>query len=151
MEKLIIQSDRKHLIEVERFVSIVCDSFHIHNYAGSIAMSLLQAVENAIVHGNNNDSSKTVTIICDQCKGGVCFSVSDQGNGFDFSKFGSIPENSEQGTGIFIMKTFSDDLSFENGGRTVKMTFNVNGISASRALERIMIMRNHYSAHRVLA
>ena len=45
MEKLVIQSDINNLIEVERFVSAVCDTYNINNYAATISMSLLQAVK----------------------------------------------------------------------------------------------------------
>ena len=144
MEKLIIQSDTSKLIEVERFVSAVCDTYNINNYAATISMSLLQAVENAIVHGNGNDASKQVTVTSDYCKGGVYFTVSDEGVGFNFEKFGTIPEEGS-GTGIYLMKTLSDKMSFSNNGSTVRLDFVVNGIEASRALERIVTLRNHYA------
>ena len=42
MEKLVIQSDINNLVEVERFVSAVCDTYNVNNYAATISMSLLQ-------------------------------------------------------------------------------------------------------------
>ncbi len=151
MEKLVIQSDINNLIEVERFVSAVCDTYNINNYAATISMSLLQAVENAIVHGNKNDSAKQVTIQSDLCRGGLFFSVSDEGTGFNFSDFGSIPEQEGRGTGLFLMKTLSDKLSFQNNGSTVRMDFVINGIEASKALERIVTLRNYYATKTVYA
>ncbi len=151
MEKLVIQSDINNLIEVERFVSAVCDTYNINNYAATISMSLLQAVENAIVHGNKNDSAKQVTIQSDLCRGGLFFSVSDEGAGFNFSDFGSIPEQEGRGTGLFLMKTLSDKLSFQNNGSTVRMDFVINGIEASKALERIVTLRNYYATKTVYA
>lgn len=145
MEKLIIQSDTSNLIEVERFVSAVCDTCNINNYAAAISMSLLQAVENAIVHGNGSDVAKRVTITSDLYKGGVFFTVSDEGCGFDFQKYGEIPEGEGSGMGIYLMKTLSDGLSFSDGGRTVRLDFVINGIEASRALERIVALRNFYA------
>lgn len=151
MEKLVIQSDINNLVEVERFVSAVCDTYNVNNYAATISMSLLQAAENAIVHGNNSDPSKSVTIVSDLCRGGLYFSVSDEGNGFDFEKFGVIPEGEGRGTGIYLMKTLSDKMSFQNGGSTVRLEFVVNGIEASRALERIVVIRNYYAPRYVNA
>ena len=142
MEKIVIQSDISQQIEVEKFVSDICDIYNINNYAATISMSRLQAVENAIVHGNKNDSKKTVTVSFEKCRGGVAFSVSDQGSGFDFNNFSS---NEPQGTGIFMMKTLSDKLSFSNNGSTVRMEFVINGIEASRALERIVLLHNFYA------
>ena len=74
MEKLVIQSDINNLVEVERFVSAVCDTYNVNNYAATISMSLLQAAENAIVHGNNSDASKSVTIVSDLCRDLRCIS-----------------------------------------------------------------------------
>lgn len=151
MEKLVIQSNTDNLIEVERFVSAVCDTYNINNYAGTILMSLLQAVENAIVHGNKNDADKQVTIESDLCRGGVYFSVSDEGDGFNYSDFGVIPAKEGKGTGLYLMKTLSDGLSFQNNGSTVRMNFVINGIEASRALERIVTLRNYYATKTVYA
>jgi serine/threonine-protein kinase RsbW len=144
MEKLVIQSDTRNLVDVERFVSAVCDTYNINNYAATISMSLLQAVENAIVHGNNGDISKQVTITSDYCKGGIYFTVSDQGAGFEFAKYGLMPEEGS-GTGIYLMKTLSDRMTYSNNGSTVRLDFVVSGIEASRALERIVTLRNHYA------
>ncbi len=151
MEKLVIQSDISNLVQVERFVSAVCDSFNINNYAATISMSLLQAVENAIVHGNKNDVNKQVAIVCDRNKGGVFFTVSDQGVGFDFENYGTIPEQEGRGTGIYIMKTLSDKITFQDNGSTIRLDFIINGIEASRALERVMTLRNYYAPRTVNA
>lgn len=145
METLVIQSDKNNIIEVERFVYSLCDTFNINNYSAVITISLLQAVENAIVHGNSNDHSKKVTIVFDQCKGGVFFTVTDEGRGFDFRSLLSSDDNAEQGRGLFLMRSLADNLSFFNNGSTVRLDFVINGIEASRALERITTLRNHFS------
>lgn len=145
METLVIQSDIKNIIDVERFVYSVCDTFNINNYAAVISMSLLQAVENAIIHGNCNDPSRNVRICFDQCKGGVFFTVSDEGRGFDFCSRLSADNNAENGKGLFLMRSLADNLSFSNNGSTVRLDFVINGIEASRALERITTLRTHYS------
>ena len=49
------------------------------------------------------------------------------------------------------MKTLSDGLSFQNGGSTVRLDFVINGIETSRALERIMTLRNYYAPKTVYA
>lgn len=144
MEKLIIQSDKNNIIEVEKFVTVVCDTFNINNYAATISMSLLQAVENAIVHGNKNETDRTVTITADYCRGGVFFTVSDQGEGFDFEHYGKMPVNEDKGTGIYLMKTLSDKITFSDNGSTVRLDFFVNGIDPCQALERIMTLRKFY-------
>lgn len=150
MEQLAIQSDMNNIIEVERFVSVMCDTYNIHNYAATISMSLLQAVENAIIHGNKSDSSKMVVIECDRCRGGVYFSVTDQGQGFDYCSYGKMPEHDDKGMGLYLMKSLSDKIIFSDNGRKVRMEYVVNGIDASHALERIVTLRNYYSQHAVV-
>lgn len=71
MEKLAIQSDMSNIVKVEDFVSRICSDKNINNYYATISMSVLQAVENAIIHGNNSDSTKIVTVISGECRGGV--------------------------------------------------------------------------------
>lgn len=151
MEKIIIQSDIDKIPEVERFVDAVCDSYNINNYVATISMSLLQAVENAIIHGNGSDPAKHVTIESDFCKGGVYFKVTDEGVGFDFKRYGSIPDTEEQGTGIYLMRTLSDKMTFSDNGRTVRLEYVIDGIDASHALERIVVLHNFYSPKMVNA
>ena len=145
MEKIIIQSDRNNLVEVEQFIDDVCGNYNINNYAATISMSLLQAVKNAIVHGNHSDASKQVTIVFDHCKGGVSFTVADEGNGFDYANYGSIPAEEGKGMGLYLMNALSDKISFQNNGSVVRMEYVIDGIAASSALERIMTLKNYYA------
>ena len=151
MEKLVIQSDINNLIAVERFVSVVCDTYNINNYAATISMSLLAAVENAIVHGNQSDPTRSVTITSDYCTGGVYFAVSDEGVGFDYSAYGKMPEQGSKGTGLYLMQTLSDRIVFSDRGSTVRMEFVVSGIEPAMALERIVTLHNYYAPHVIYA
>ena len=92
-----------------------------------------------------------MTIESDLCNGGVFFSVSDEGVGFDYSNYGTIPTEEGKGTGLYLMKTLSDKICFQNNGSTVRMDFVINGIEASRALERIVTLRNYYAPKTVYA
>lgn len=150
METITIQSDINRIIDVESFITHICDVYNINNYAAIISVPLLQAVKNAIIHGNGSDSSKVVTIKCDRCMGGIYFTVSDQGVGFDYASFQSaeIPEG--RGEGLFLIKTLSDKVSFADNGSTIRMDFFVSGISLTRALERRSVLRNFYSIEKVM-
>lgn len=150
MERIIIQSDTTNLIQVEQFVNSLCDTYNINNYAGTISMSLIQAVTNAIVHGNRNDATKTVTIVSDFCRGGVYFSVSHQGDGFDPTSI-AADDLSDEGKGLFIMRRLSDKLVFSDEGRTVRMEFFVKGIDSSRSIERVVALRKYYAQSKTFA
>lgn len=145
MEKIVIQSDINKIVDVERFVYAICDTYNINNYAAIIVVSLLEAVKNAIVHGNNNDASKMVNISFDHIRGGVCFTITDEGRGFDYQSLLVSKSDVEQSNGFFLMKKLSDHISFSDNGSKVRLDFIINGIEASRALERISILKRHYS------
>lgn len=141
-ESFVIQSDIANLPVVEERVFHFCREYNVGNYYSAVSVAALQAVENAIVHGNGSDASKTVTITLGTCRGGVFVEVSDQGVGFDYSRFGSLDDETS-GQGIFIMKSLADRMTFSDGGRQVRMEFDVVGIDPADALERASVLLAH--------
>ncbi len=103
-------------------VNHICDS----RYA-DILVSLTEAVNNAIIHGNNKDRNKYVRIHMSNGDKGVIFSVTDEGCGFDPD---TIPDpTTEQfieccgGRGVYIIKSLADRVLYKNNGSTVQMVF----------------------------
>jgi serine/threonine-protein kinase RsbW len=132
MHKLVISSDIKNISEVEKLIDKVCEDLNIsEDIYGNILIAVTEAVNNAIIHGNNNDSSLNVTIqvLQDNNKTEIVFSVSDEGVGFNFNNLPdpTAPENIEKpdGRGIFLMKNLSDNVEFFNNGSKVSITFVV--------------------------
>lgn len=135
-----IQSNSNGMAEVERYISRLCDEKHVRNHQGIIWSAVEAAVENAIVHGNRNDASKKVSIECGDCDGGIFFTISDQGNGFDPS---AVEEG--RGVGLFMMRRLADNIGFNAQGNAVRLEFFIRGIDRELTLERISIL-NHYFA-----
>ncbi len=119
------------ICKLEDFVKQLSEQYDIcpERYP-DILISLTEAVNNAIVHGNGENRSKNVLVAHSyQESNGLTFEVSDEGSGFDYQ---SIPdptrvENLEKcgGRGVFLMKQLSDRIHFANNGRTVVINFNV--------------------------
>lgn len=151
MERIVIQSDSKELATVERYISNLCDEKNVFNYFATISVSVMQAVENAIVHGNKNDAEKKIVIESGDYCGGIYFEVEDQGDGFDVSQYGELPTEGTQGDGIFMMKMLSDRLEYSNGGRKVRMEFAIRGIDAVRSMERANTLKKYYTIQKVEA
>lgn len=93
-----------------------------------IAQAALEAVTNAIEHGNEMVSERPVLISIQVDSESFWFQVSDQGKGFDFEHLKNPldPENllKTRGRGIFIMKAFMDSVDFDftnNRGMTVTL------------------------------
>jgi serine/threonine-protein kinase RsbW len=130
-QRLRIPSKPESLLLVERMVEDVCDVLGVkEDVYGNILLSVTEAVNNAIQHGNKYDLSKVVEITFYKVDKTLTFSVRDEGNGFDFDhlKDPTDPENLESphGRGVFLMKNLSDSVSFENGGREVKIGFSID-------------------------
>jgi serine/threonine-protein kinase RsbW len=97
---------------------------------GNIMVSVTEAVNNAILHGNKSDAKKYVGLslfLLDDKK--LKFVITDQGSGFDHNNLPdpTAPENLEKdgGRGIFLMSSLCDDISFDDQGRTVVLVFNL--------------------------
>lgn len=128
---LTISSNPNNILKVENYLR---DAQHDMNIDETkfpdILISLTEAVNNAILHGNNADESKIVEISMKEQSSGVAISVTDEGKGFNLDEIPdpTAPENIEccGGRGVFIMSTLADKISFENNGSTVQMFFKLN-------------------------
>ena len=146
-ESFVIQSDIAVLPEVEERLFHFCRECNVGNCHSVVSMAALQAVENAIVHGNHSDASKTVSVEFGTCRGGVYVSVADEGEGFEYERYGALPsETSQAGEGIFVMKTLADRMKYSDGGRKVRMEFDVMGIDPTDALDRVAVLQKHFLA-----
>jgi serine/threonine-protein kinase RsbW len=96
-----------------------------------IDVALHEALANAVIHGNRENSCKRVYVTC-RCymDGEVSITVRDEGRGFDSSALQdpTFRENLllTHGRGIYLMKTLMDEVSFEEGGSVVRMRKNSN-------------------------
>ena len=131
MHKLEIFSDISNLSEVEKLIDTVCEDLKLsEDIYGNILIAVTEAVNNAIVHGNQNNPNKKVKVIVDKITKEVVFSVFDEGGGFDFTDLPdpTAPENLEKpnGRGIFLMKNLSDKVEFFENGTKLSITFVVN-------------------------
>ncbi len=129
-----IRSDISEIHEVEKFIENICDYYNINNsYFGNIIVAVSEAVENSIIHGNKQDSSKTIHICFEANKKGIVFTIEDEGEGFDFENIPDptdVQNNAEKkGTGIFLIKTLTDEALFLNKGRKVQLQFNITSIN----------------------
>jgi len=91
-----------------------------------IELALREALENAVVHGNQEDPEKKVHIRC-RCQRDkeISIVVTDQGKGFDFEKIAgeglASDPAAERGRGIHLMRAYMDDVNFERRGSEVHM------------------------------
>src|SRR5258707_530714 len=118
-----------------------------------IEMALLEALANAVIHGNGSNSFKSVYVTC-RCymDGEVSITVRDEGPGFDSSSVGdpTLLENRlfTHGRGIYLMRTLMDDVSFEGGGSVVRMRKDSNSCATSQGNQDDNHTHNQHLRHR---
>lgn len=126
-----ISSDVTNITRVEHLIDGICDKYNINddNY-GNMLIALTEAVNNAIVHGNSQESAKKVKVSLNADDAGVVFSIKDEGSGFDFKSVPdpTLPENLDKlsGRGVFLMKSLADNVEFEDAGSKVVLTFKLS-------------------------
>ncbi len=132
MEKtIIVPSTLESLRAIEKLVDEFAAGCNMDNLVyGNVLVASLEAVNNAIVHGNKLDKKKEVLFSIRCSKKEVHLLIKDQGEGFDYEHVPdpTAPENIENisGRGIFLMHKLSDNLVFEDKGSTVKLIFKIN-------------------------
>ena len=125
-----IPSIKENVSVVESFIENVGEKIQIEeSIYGNVLVSVTEAVNNAIVHGNKEDKNKKVRLGLKQNKKSVRFIVEDEGMGFDHNTLPdpTNPKNLEKvkGRGIFLIKSLSDKTTFKQGGRVVEMLFKL--------------------------
>lgn len=97
----------------------------------NICISVIEAISNAIIHGNKLDNRKKVFLFIQLKKNDwICFTVKDEGNGFDFENIPSpnldMNKKKAYGSGIFFMKKLANLTFFSEKGTAVDLYFNLN-------------------------
>jgi serine/threonine-protein kinase RsbW len=90
-----------------------------------VEIALREALANAIIHGNQENSGKHVHVRCRCEPTEISIAVKDEGRGFDIDTIAdpTAPENqgSIHGRGIYLMKALMDEVRFEEDGVVVHM------------------------------
>lgn len=132
IKKISIESVPENISVVEKFVEDMSQEFSVgEEVFGNILVTVTEAANNAIYHGNKGDESKKVIIECIhlESKNTIIFTVEDEGEGFDYHNIPdpTSPENIEKtsGRGIFLMQQLSDDFNFSENGSKVELHFKI--------------------------
>lgn len=127
--KLKIPSLTDNLRLVESFIDQAREDLQFdEDIYGNIVIAVTEAVNNAIVHGNQNDKEKNVDLsvgLSDDNQ--LLFVIEDEGPGFDYNALPdpTAPEFLEQpgGRGIFLIRHLADEVKFQKDGARIEMTF----------------------------
>jgi serine/threonine-protein kinase RsbW len=121
---------------VDRLMRLIEGSQCVPGEEFDVELALREALENAVVHGNQEDPDTKVHVRC-RCQLGkeISIVVTDEGKGFDFEKIVgngiTSDPGSEHGRGIQLMKAYMDNVHFERGGAEVHMRRRLRTTSRS--------------------
>jgi serine/threonine-protein kinase RsbW len=132
VKSLKITSKAENISIVEKFVDDLRSEISIGDEVyGNILISLTEAANNAMLHGNKGDEKKEVEIQygLDERGKNLSFIIKDQGPGFNYNQLPdpTAPENLEKtsGRGVFLMMQLADMVVFSDNGATVEMSFKI--------------------------
>ncbi len=129
IDSLKINASLSELPNVELLIDKVCEQVGLsEDLYGNVLIAVTEAVNNAIIHGSNLDTSKQVYIEAIDTFSILSFSINDEGKGFDYNSLPdpTAPENleKENGRGIFLMRSLADEVLFNDSGSCVTVSFN---------------------------
>lgn len=123
-----VSSEISNIVKIENFI----ESFTVHfqlspQLYGKISLSVIEAVNNAILSGNKRQANKMVTVTAEKIADRFRVTVNDEGDGFDYTDIPdpTLPDNISKvtGRGLYLMKTLSDELIFTNNGSSVTLVY----------------------------
>ena len=131
--RLTLASNSRQIGKVEAFLQKVKHAVHLDEIQShKLMVSLTEAVNNAIIHGNRSNPSKQVKVVCEILPGWLVLLVDDQGKGFKVDRVGNPLQKKnllrESGRGIFLMRTLMDKVEFDSthSGTQVRLWLDLN-------------------------
>lgn len=130
--RMTLPSNPKSIGRVEGFIKKIERKTHLDEIqTHKLMVSLTEAVNNAIIHGNKSDTTKKVIVVCEFQREQLVITITDQGKGFKLDKVKN-PLKEENllrtsGRGIFLMRTLMDKVEYEmrNGGAMVTLVLGL--------------------------
>lgn len=132
----LIPSDLSYVLGVNHLVSTLLKEFMFPtaDYRINIPLACDEALTNAIIHGNDSDPEKKVSIQIYISSSRIKLRIKDQGPGFDVEGVKNPTEGANllrsSGRGVYLMKSIMDTVDYRDGGRVLeleRMNTNANG------------------------
>ncbi|TYP92570.1 serine/threonine-protein kinase RsbW [Fodinibius salinus] len=130
-KKLVLPSSFDAMTQIEPFVEELTTWASLDDGdSDRIMLAISEAVNNAILHGNEQNPEKNVYLSTVLKDGKLIIHIRDEGEGFDP---GEIPDPLEEenllnegGRGIYLMRQYADDVQFLEGGTKTMLSFQLD-------------------------
>jgi serine/threonine-protein kinase RsbW len=127
-----LTSDLQNIRFVKPFVDRIASEHALEREGEvyhNILLTLTEAVNNAIRHGNQLDQRKKVLVKAQHSDRRLAILVEDEGCGFDYRK---VPDPTKEdrltqagGRGVYIMHQYCDSVRFRRNGCAVELGFRL--------------------------
>jgi serine/threonine-protein kinase RsbW len=130
-EEIIFSSIFSNITYSDKIVNYINEKITIpEDIFGNILLSLSEAINNAIVHGNKFNKDKLVYVKYKYKNDILVLEIKDEGEGFNPDEVPdpTTSENVEKlyGRGVFLIISLADKVEFEySDGQIVRMYFNL--------------------------
>jgi serine/threonine-protein kinase RsbW len=126
-----LNSDLNFIETLDDFLIEVCQLKDIpKTLYKKIFLCISEGLSNAIVHGNKGEFNKLVKLELTLLENICEISIEDEGEGFDFLNLHNPTKEEnrtkEWGRGLYIVKMYSDEVSFSKNGSVLTMKFLLN-------------------------
>lgn len=133
IEKIEFVSEPGTIAKVETFIEGLTTQYNIgDDLYGNMIISVTEAVNNAMIHGNKRDKTKNIVLthsVESDAHILLCIKIEDQGQGFDYNNLPdpTAPEfiNMIGGRGIFLIKHLADFVIFNDNGNSIELQFKI--------------------------
>lgn len=130
IKELKLESKIENITFVENLIDDISKEYSIGSEIyGNILVAVIEAVNNAILHGNKLDISKNFGVRVEHSNNVLIFTITDEGSGFDFANVPdpTKPGNVEKpdGRGVFLMNHLADMVNYEGKGNILKLQFKL--------------------------
>jgi serine/threonine-protein kinase RsbW len=131
--RLTLRSNPRQIMRVEPFLKKIGHGVHLDEIQlHKLMVSLTEAVNNAIIHGNKLQADKRVKVRCEIMPGWLVLTVADEGKGFDPGQIGNPLRKKnllkESGRGVFLMRTLMDKVVIDGEpyGSEIQLWLDLN-------------------------
>lgn len=116
--RLTLRSNPRQIRRVEGLLNKVNHYIHLDEIQmHKLMVSVTEAANNAIIHGNKMDGEKRVKVLCVVRHPWLVVTITDQGGGFNPRAVSSPLKKRNllkaSGRGIFLMKTLMDKVDYQ--------------------------------------
>ena len=123
ISELILEIDSEFNSIFNEFEQYLSEQVSNEEDLQKIILSTIELVNNALEHGNKADTSKLVYLAYFASDTEIKITVRDEGKGFDPASLDDPREDGkntrERGRGIFIIKSYMDELHYNEEGNTL--------------------------------